>query len=257
MGGFPPLTPTLCLVFALSVLTCDVRFFGLPLTDGRHSVYLWWGRDGSNVRLRGFNPTLGPTQLRPRITRKCEVSIPTRLTRAVRFQVAAQGRLSYTSIYMRRADVPTAIPFTVHIVFETSPEAAPVHSPIVVAEGEGFEPPVPRQRDAGFQDRCNRPLCHPSNTCWESAGLPAPASHIRMRGTPRTFVAFCRRPMCIQPISCLSQYVKDLICGAKVRKKSETSKYPLHFSPNINKNKRLPLCFSLDDSLREDMLSLK
>ena len=31
-----------------------------------------------------------------------------------------------------------------------------------MAEGEGFEPPVPRKRDNGFQNRRFRPLSHPS-----------------------------------------------------------------------------------------------
>ena len=34
-------------------------------------------------------------------------------------------------------------------------------SPQYLAEGEGFEPPVGRAHN-GFQDRRNRPLCHPS-----------------------------------------------------------------------------------------------
>jgi hypothetical protein len=32
-----------------------------------------------------------------------------------------------------------------------------------LAEGEGFEPPIPRLRDNGFQDRRFQPLTHPSS----------------------------------------------------------------------------------------------
>jgi hypothetical protein len=31
-----------------------------------------------------------------------------------------------------------------------------------MAEGEGFEPPIPGKRDNGFQDRRFQPLTHPS-----------------------------------------------------------------------------------------------
>ncbi len=34
-----------------------------------------------------------------------------------------------------------------------------------MAEGEGFEPPVPLARDNGFQNRRFRPLSHPSALC--------------------------------------------------------------------------------------------
>lgn len=41
---------------------------------------------------------------------------------------------------------------------------APARSPGTqeMAEGEGFEPPEPREGFIGFQDRCLRPLGHPS-----------------------------------------------------------------------------------------------
>ena len=41
------------------------------------------------------------------------------------------------------------------------------HDPrVILAEGVGFEPTIPI-RYTGFQDRRNRPLCHPSSSVFE------------------------------------------------------------------------------------------
>jgi site-specific DNA recombinase len=45
-----------------------------------------------------------------------------------------------------------------------------------MAEGVGFEPTVRRSTDSGFQDRCIRPLCHPSGRIEPSGGRVAPGS---------------------------------------------------------------------------------
>jgi hypothetical protein len=57
-----------------------------------------------------------------------------------------------------------------------------------LAEGEGFEPPVPLARDNGFQDRLLKPLGHPSGFPIKKVYLTKPVrivKHVFMLFQPR------------------------------------------------------------------------
>lgn len=75
-------------------------------------------------------------------------------------------------------------------------------SPNQKADGEGFEPTVPRGY-SGFQDRCIKPLCHPSFV--KIKELPS----IPIVGLIRTFCLFAMRSLAIQEIHVQNQEKTD------------------------------------------------